>query len=442
VRLVDTPGVGSVLAANTEATDSYLPNLDAAVLVVAADPPISDRERAFLERVAEHAVRLFVVLNKADYLRPGDLARTVAFTERVVRAVVPSWPGPVYALSARADVGDPAALTRFREDLRRFLGQGRAAAVADAARRTAGRALGDLHLALDLERRSAALPADELARRRALLGGTVRALADEAAADEALLAGAVARALDALDDVVAERQAELAAALDRATADAASAHPNLGAGALLEALQVERPALLERLGRPTIQAAVAAAEAAWHRAAEPVTQRGLARLERLRAEAAAAFDVPLPAFVPPELDLTGIRVTFTVPRVTMLTEQLAPVAWRLRGAGAARARAVDRARAGAAEEAEMLFGRLRGAVSGALSEATHRLTARLRRHEQTLAEELVTAIQRGGQLLTEADQVRAARQTQLDQIADLLHQAAASLEDDSEDGGSAQPGRP
>ncbi len=51
VRLVDTPGVGSVHEHNTLATDAYLPSLDAAVLVVSADPPISKAERAFLERV-------------------------------------------------------------------------------------------------------------------------------------------------------------------------------------------------------------------------------------------------------------------------------------------------------------------------------------------------------------------------------------------------------
>jgi hypothetical protein len=46
VRLVDTPGVGSVHDHNTAATDAYLPNLDAAVLVTSADPPISRAERA------------------------------------------------------------------------------------------------------------------------------------------------------------------------------------------------------------------------------------------------------------------------------------------------------------------------------------------------------------------------------------------------------------
>src|SRR6266545_1959216 len=84
VRLVDTPGVGSVLEHNTRATDAYLPSLDAAILVTSADPPISRGERAFLGRVAEQAVRLFVVLNKADYLSGEELRRTVEFTGRVV----------------------------------------------------------------------------------------------------------------------------------------------------------------------------------------------------------------------------------------------------------------------------------------------------------------------------------------------------------------------
>ncbi len=199
VRLVDTPGVGSVHEHNTLATDAYLPSLDAAVLVVSADPPISKAERAFLERVVEHAVRLFVVLNKADYLAPGELERIVAFTERVVQEVAPDWPGPVYTLSARTDVGDPAALRRFRHDLERFLRGDRAATVSDSARRSGQRLLGSLRLALDLERRTATLPADELTRRRQRREQTIQRLADDTAADAALLRAAVRRALEALE---------------------------------------------------------------------------------------------------------------------------------------------------------------------------------------------------------------------------------------------------
>src|SRR6266540_1478191 len=176
--------LGAVAEHNTRATDAYLPSLDAAILVTSADPPISRGERAFLGRVAEQAVRLFVVLNKADYLSGEELRRTVEFTGRVVGEVVPAWPGPVYPLSARPGVGDPAGLARFAKDLRRFLERERAAAVTDAATQSGRRALGLLALALDLERRAAELPAEEITRRRGAFERAAAALAEEHAADE------------------------------------------------------------------------------------------------------------------------------------------------------------------------------------------------------------------------------------------------------------------
>jgi GTP-binding protein EngB required for normal cell division len=225
VRLVDTPGVGSVHDHNTAATDAYLPNLDAAVLVTWADPPISRAERAFLERVLVHAVRLFVVLNKADYLTVDELDRTVSFTERVVREVLPDWPGPVYPLSARPGVGDPDGLRRFGADLTRFLREERAAVVTDSTRRSAARGLGSLQLALELERRAASLPTEELTERRARFAAVVDRLAGDAAEDAALLGAAVRRGLEALDEALAPQRAELVRRAQQATLEAARAAP-------------------------------------------------------------------------------------------------------------------------------------------------------------------------------------------------------------------------
>src|SRR6266542_630892 len=42
--LVDTPGLGSVFEANTAATHSFIPHIDAALVVLGADPPISGEE--------------------------------------------------------------------------------------------------------------------------------------------------------------------------------------------------------------------------------------------------------------------------------------------------------------------------------------------------------------------------------------------------------------
>jgi PII-like signaling protein len=79
------------------------------------------------------------------------------------------------------------------------------------------------------------------------------------------------------------------------------------------------------------------------------TERAADRVQRLQAEAASSFGVPLPAFVAPDLDLGIAKVSFSVPRVTLLAEQLASASWRLLGARTARARAIARAREQAAE---------------------------------------------------------------------------------------------
>jgi GTP-binding protein EngB required for normal cell division len=441
VRLVDTPGVGSVFEHNSRSTDAYLPSLDAAVLVTSADPPISKAERTFLERVLAHAVRLFVVLNKADYLAAGDLDRTVAFTEAVVREVLPDWPGPVFPLSARPEVGDPDGLRRFGADLARFLREERAAVVTDSARRSAARAIGSLRLALDLERRAASLPAEELATRRARFAAVVDRLAGDAADDAALLGAAVRRGLEALDGTLAPHRVELARRAAQATLQAAERHQDAGPGRLLELLAADRPAMLEGLSRELVERAGAAAVAAYRQAAAAVAERAARRVQRLQAEAASTFRVPLPGFVAPDLDLGIARVSFTTPHVTLLAEQLASASWRLLGARAARARAIGRAREQAAEEAQMLLGRLRGATSEQLGEAARQLGARLQRHQAALATSLTAAVERGAGLLAEAEDHRQRRTAQLDRAANLLHQVTVGLHHEPPQPGAGADGQ-
>ena len=51
VVFIDTPGIGSTLRHNTEATLNFLPQCDAALFLVSADPPITEVEIEFLKRV-------------------------------------------------------------------------------------------------------------------------------------------------------------------------------------------------------------------------------------------------------------------------------------------------------------------------------------------------------------------------------------------------------
>lgn len=52
--LTDSPGIGSVFEHNTKAAVEYIPQADAAIFLVNADPPISEAERDFLTSVRPH----------------------------------------------------------------------------------------------------------------------------------------------------------------------------------------------------------------------------------------------------------------------------------------------------------------------------------------------------------------------------------------------------
>jgi len=98
--LVDTPGIGSLSLHNTETTWDFIPKVDAAILVLSPDPPITQIESEFLDEILQHVDRLFVVLNKTDLLTDSDLRETVAYTRSILREKLNDRETYVYPLSA------------------------------------------------------------------------------------------------------------------------------------------------------------------------------------------------------------------------------------------------------------------------------------------------------------------------------------------------------
>jgi len=83
--LVDTPGLGSVFAGNTAATREFVPQIDAALVVLGADPPLSGAELELIEETVKQIDRLVLVMNKADRLTDDERAEGRAFAEKVLR---------------------------------------------------------------------------------------------------------------------------------------------------------------------------------------------------------------------------------------------------------------------------------------------------------------------------------------------------------------------
>ena len=106
---VDTPGLGSAFAGNTAATQAFIPHIDAALVVVGADPPIAGEELTLVEEVGRQVHEVIVVLNKAD--RTSDAERKIAesFTRRVLEKRLGRPVGPIHEVSGaeRLDHGGP-----------------------------------------------------------------------------------------------------------------------------------------------------------------------------------------------------------------------------------------------------------------------------------------------------------------------------------------------
>jgi ribosome biogenesis GTPase A len=68
IVLVDTPGVGSTLLHQTQAAEAILTECDVALFVVSPDPPITETEVNYLNKVQELIPRIFFALNKIDLL--------------------------------------------------------------------------------------------------------------------------------------------------------------------------------------------------------------------------------------------------------------------------------------------------------------------------------------------------------------------------------------
>jgi hypothetical protein len=174
--LVDTPGLGSIFAGNTAATQAFVPQIDAAIILVGADPPIAGEELALVEEVGKHVRQLLVVLNKAD--RASEAERRIAgpFTRKVLEKRLGRPVGPIYEISAseRAEKNktgwdwDPlvASLQKLVEESGRTL-------VRTAGERGLQR-LGEEMLSVTLEERGALVrPIEESERRISAMRETI-----------------------------------------------------------------------------------------------------------------------------------------------------------------------------------------------------------------------------------------------------------------------------
>ena len=88
IRLVDTPGLGSVYAHNTRTSMEWMPRVGAAMLAVSIDQPLSEYDIDLLRELAKHTPEISILLTKADLVSEKELADVTEFIcEQVGKAM-------------------------------------------------------------------------------------------------------------------------------------------------------------------------------------------------------------------------------------------------------------------------------------------------------------------------------------------------------------------
>ncbi len=319
VRLVDTPGVGSVFGLNTDVTQGFLPRIDVALVVLGGEPPITGDELELVKAAAPRAGKLIFVMNKADLLEGETRLKAEAFARKVIGEALARDPGPFLFLSARRAVrgeedGGFRELARTLEELAREAG-GQLAALAESASKEyfAGR----LRHAMALERQALLTPMEEMGSRIERFKRAMEDVEDLALAAQSRLAR-----VEGVDPREAEveraefARTQLAAALKRVDQALRETRERWARRRLIQPLS-------ERLVREAVAAWLQRATDETLRLVKDRTERIATETRRLaeRVERAAAecFDVPLTSYTirPPKTDFDRILLEFVNPTLAL-----------------------------------------------------------------------------------------------------------------------------
>jgi GTP-binding protein EngB required for normal cell division len=114
LRLVDTPGLGSVFKYHRETSENWLPEVGAAVLVVSADRPFSENDLALIRELTQHTPKIVILLAKADLLSPEQQAEVVEFFKTtLMRELDREFPIYLYSIRANTEHWKQQIETRF-----------------------------------------------------------------------------------------------------------------------------------------------------------------------------------------------------------------------------------------------------------------------------------------------------------------------------------------
>lgn len=102
LRLVDTPGLGSVYKYHQSTSESWLPDVGIALLAVSADRPLSEHDLELIRELTSHTPNITLLLTKADLLTTDQQQEVIRFFQQTLQREL-NRGLPVYLYSTHAN---------------------------------------------------------------------------------------------------------------------------------------------------------------------------------------------------------------------------------------------------------------------------------------------------------------------------------------------------
>lgn len=412
VVLVDTPGFGSAHEHNTDAAGVALLEADGAVLVMSADAPASDQDRALLRSLADRLRPTFFVVNKVDHLAAGDVETVRRFVAKVIEDTL-GHAEPVLMVSARSalEAVDPGRGPRANGDdfvglvqrLEQFIAEGLVRAKLGAARRELLRLVGSVDESILLQAAALDLQVSTLA-------GQLGRFSDEAGrqrrgfADDSLL----------LERDVAKLASDVGARLDQfarhASAGWEERFSRVAEGAprghALEVLRREVETVVQASFEDFRNTEGVRCDQAWQRIAEQFRARTIRRVTEVRQVASDLFAIPLPGVDVPAVAEERERFSYLFLHLAEYGETYLRAGRLLVPRRLERSRALQQAHRELGQELDKHAGRARADIVERLTSTMRRFQSVMRAQLETTIEAIAAATERADVLHTASEQER------------------------------------
>jgi len=104
LRLVDTPGLGSIFKSHIEISENWLPEVGTALLAISSDRPLAQSDLQLIRDLRKHTPKIVLLLTKADLLSPDQQKEVVHFFRTALQREFHE-EFPIFLYSTRLETG-------------------------------------------------------------------------------------------------------------------------------------------------------------------------------------------------------------------------------------------------------------------------------------------------------------------------------------------------